>query len=173
LIERDKEVRSQSCRHFHGILPENPALPTNLLMSEEVHFHLHGTVNTQNFPYSSAANPHQLHRLPLHDPNVVWCAVWSRGVFGPYFLEDENGQALTVLSQRNTEMINEFLAPKLPPHHNLWFQQDGATSHTAVISVAALRRVFQRVVARFGDVRPPHSPDLTAPEFFSVGLFEK
>jgi len=131
------------CRHFHGILPENPALPSKLLMSEEAYFHLHGTVNTRNFPYSSAANPHQLHRPPLYDPNVsVRCAVWYRGVFGPYFFEDENGQALTVLSQRNTEMINEFLAPKLPPHHNLWFQHDGATSHTAAICVAALRRVF-------------------------------
>ena len=175
LIDRDKDVRSQLCRHFHGILPENLTLPNNRLMSQEAHFHLHGTVNTQNFRHSSVANPHQLHQLPLYDPKVtVWCAVWSRGVFGPYIFEDENGEALTVISQRNTEMINEFLAPKLPPHHNLWFQQDGATSHTAVISVAALRSLFsQRVAARFGDARPPRSPEITAHDFFSVGLFEK
>jgi len=48
-----------------------------------------------------------------------------------------------------------------------------ATAHTAVISIAALRRLFpQRVISRFGDVPwPPRSPDLTAPDFFSVGLF--
>jgi len=50
-----------------------------------------------------------------------------------------------------------------------------ATAHTAVISIAALRRLFpQRVISRFGDVPwPPRSPDLTAPGFFLWGLFEK
>jgi len=44
-----------------------------------------------------------------------------------------------------------------------------------MISIAALRRLFpQRVISRFGDVpRPPRSQDLTAPDFFSVELFEK
>ena len=90
-----------------------------------------------------------------------------------------------VTSQRYTEMINEFLSPKLPPNSGtLWFQQDGATAHTAVISIVAFRRWFpQRVISRFGDVPwPPRSVmchgllvrlDLTAPDFFSVGLYEK
>jgi len=30
-------------------------------------------------------------------------------------------------------MINEFLASKLPQNHNMWFQQDGAMAHMAVI----------------------------------------
>ena len=51
----------------------------------------------------------------------------------PYFLKDEDGQAITVTSQCRTDMTNEFLAPKLPPNHNLWFQQDGATAHKVVI----------------------------------------
>jgi len=52
--------------------------------------------------------------------------------------------------------------------NTLWFQQDGATAHTAVNSIAALRRLFpQRVISRFGDAPwPPRSPDLTAPDFF-------
>jgi hypothetical protein len=64
-------------------------------------------------------------------------------------------------------MINEFLSPNLPPNHTLWFQQDGAMAHTAVISIAALRCLFpQWVVSRFGDVPwPPRLPDLTAPDF--------
>ena len=74
-------------------------------------------------------------------------------------------------------MINEFLFPNLPPNNGtLWFQQDGATAHAAVISIAALRRLFpQQVISRFDDVPwPPRSPDVTAPDFFfSVGLFEK
>jgi len=43
-----------------------------------------------------------------------------------------------------------------------------ATAHAAVISIAALCRLFpQLVISRFGDVPwPPRSPDPTAPEFF-------
>jgi hypothetical protein len=84
-------------------------------MSDGAHFHLHGTVNKQKFRYSSAAIRHEI------QSNVaVCCAVWSRGVIGPYYFEDEDGQAITVTSQSFTEIINEFLAPKLPPNHNLW-----------------------------------------------------
>jgi len=50
-----------------------------------------------------------------------------------------------------------------------------ATVHTAVISIAALRRLFpQRVISCFGDVPwPPRSPDLTAPDFFLWGYLKK
>jgi len=50
-----------------------------------------------------------------------------------------------------------------------------ATAHTAVISIAALRRLFlQRVISRFGDVPwHPRSPDLTAPDFFLLGYLKK
>ena len=83
---------------------------------------------------------------------------------------DEDGQAITVTSKCYTEITNEFLAPKLPQNHNLWFQQNGATAHTAVINMAVLHLLFpQRVISRFGDVlRPPLSPDLTAPDFVCV-----
>ena len=69
-------------------------------------------------------------------------------------------------------MVNEFLSPNLPPNSGtLWFQQDGATAHTAVSSTAAFRRLFpQRAISRFGAVPwPPRSPDLTAPGFFLWG----
>ena len=72
-----REMHLQFCRQFVGILTENPDLSNKLLMSVEAHFHLHGTVNKQNFPYWSAANPHELHQRPTYDPKVtVWCAVW-------------------------------------------------------------------------------------------------
>jgi len=173
LSKRDREIRLQFCCQSVEILTENPDLPNKLLMTDEPYFNLQGTVYKQNFRYWSAANPHELHQRPTHDPKVtVWCAVWPRGVIGPYFFEDEGGKAITVTSQSYTEMINEFLSPNLPPNNGtLWFQQDGATAHTAVISIAALRRLFpQRVISRFGDVPwPPRSPDLTASDFFGGG----
>jgi len=72
-------------------------------------------------------------------------------------------------------MINEFLSPNLPPNNGtLWFQQDGATAHTAVISIYALRRLFpQRVISRFCDVPwPPRSSELSAPDFFLWGYLK-
>jgi len=169
-------MRLQFCCQFVGILTENPDLPNKLLMSDEAHFHLHGTVNKQNFRYLSAANPHELHQRPTYDPTVsVWCPVWSRGIIGPYFFEDEDRKAITVTSQHYTEMINEFLSPNLSPNNGtLWFQQDGTTAHTAVISIAALHHLFpQRVISRFGDVPwPPRSPDLSAPDIFVWGYLK-
>jgi hypothetical protein len=76
----------------------------------------------------------------------------------PFLYGDADGQ-------RCTEMINEFLATKLPPNHNLWFQQDDTLPHTAVISIAVLHCLFpQQVPSYFVDV-PPYLQDLTAPEF--------
>jgi len=72
-------------------------------------------------------------------------------------------------------IINEFPSPNLPPNiGTLWFQQDGATAHTTVISIPALRRLFpQRVISRFCDVPwSPLSPDLTAPDFFLWGYLK-
>jgi len=45
LSNRDREMHLQFCRHFVGILTENPDLLNKLLMSDKAHFHLHGTVN--------------------------------------------------------------------------------------------------------------------------------
>ncbi|CAB0019743.1 unnamed protein product, partial [Nesidiocoris tenuis] len=56
----------------------------------------------------------------------------------------------------------------------MWFQQDGATTHTARISLNFLRRIFPgRVISRHGDVPwPPRSPDLTPSDFFLWGYLK-
>ena len=55
-----------------------------------------------------------------------------------------------------------------------WFQQDGATAHTARLSMNTLRAAFPgRLLSRFGDIQwPINSPDLTAADFFFMGVFE-
>jgi hypothetical protein len=69
-------------------------------------------------------------------------------------------------------MINEFLSPNLPPNNGtLWFQQDGAMAHMAVISNAALLPFLQQVISSFSDM-PPRLMDLTAPDFFLWGYLK-
>ena len=80
---------------------------------------------------------------------------------------EEEGATVTVTSERYVEMLGNFLRPQLRSlrvnMEEMWFQQDGATAHTARASMTVVRQMFpQHVVSRFGDVPwPPHSPDLS------------
>jgi len=146
-----------------------------LFMSDEAHFHLNGYVNKQNCRYWSPVNPQQLHEEPLHTPKVtVWCAIGATQIIGPYFFED-NRQTTTENSERYIEMLTQFFFPELQRRlvsiRKVWFQQDGATSHTARASMEVLRQKFPgRLISRFGDVPwPPRSPDLSLCDFFLWG----
>ena len=57
----------------------------------------------------------------------------------------------------------------------MWFQQHGATAHTARASMTVVRQMFpQHVISRFGDVSwPPRSPDLSACDFFLANYINK
>lgn len=51
---------------------------------------------------------------------------------------------------------------------DIWFQQDGATAHTAQISLTVLRQMFPGwLVSLRGDIGwPARSPDLSMCDFF-------
>lgn len=135
-----------------------------LLMSDEAHFHLDGIVNQQNCRYWALENLRELHERPLHSPKVtVWCAVGKAAVIGPYFFEDNNGNAVTVNSERYTEMINKFfvleLRRKRVPIRRVWFQQDGTTAHTARASMDVLRPLFNdSFISMFVTLLGPFGP---------------
>ena len=131
-------------------------------------------MNKQNFRFWARENPQNLHEKPLHSERVtVWCAMTSSCVIGPYFFEDDQDAAVTVTAERYNNMLNEYFLPELHRLQltDMWMQQDGATSHTARISMATLRRQFPgRLISRFGDVHwPSRSPDLTPVDFFLWG----
>jgi hypothetical protein len=114
------------------------------MCSDEAHFHLNSSVNKQNFRYWSETNPQQVHERPLHNARVtVWCAIAEFGVVGPYFFE-EGGITVTVTSDRYIEMLENFLRPLVEEMDvaDAWFQQDGATAHTARRSMQVLREMF-------------------------------
>ncbi|XP_046663111.1 uncharacterized protein LOC124356010 [Homalodisca vitripennis] len=148
--------------------------------SDEAHFHLSGSVNKQNFRYWSDRNPQQVNERPLHSPKVtVWCAISKFGVIGPYFFE-QDGLTTNVTAQRYVSMLQDFFEPELNPlveeQHleDIWFQQDGATAHTAHVSRTKLRQMFPaRLVSLRGDLRwPARSPDLCICDFFLWGYLK-
>ena len=44
---------------------------------------------------------------------TVWCGFWAGGIIGPYFFENEAGQAANVNDTRYRDMITQFFLPKL------------------------------------------------------------
>ncbi|GFV57814.1 uncharacterized protein TNCV_3071931 [Trichonephila clavipes] len=70
-------------------------------------------------------------------------------------------------------MITKFFIPELNNHdvQELWFQQDGATCHTARATIDLLKGTLgDRLISRFGPVNwPPRSCDLTPLDYFLWG----
>ncbi|GFU24340.1 uncharacterized protein TNCV_942341 [Trichonephila clavipes] len=103
---------------------------------------------------------------------TVWCALWAGGIIGPYFFKNDEGHNVTVNGDRYTAMITNFFIPELNNHdvQELWFQQDGATCHTARATIDLLKDTLgDRLISRFGPVNwPPRSCDLTPLDYFLV-----
>ncbi|GFY24580.1 putative DD41D transposase [Trichonephila clavipes] len=116
-----------------------------------------------------------------------WCCVGSNlggvlvtipcvkagGIIGPYFFKNDEGYNVTVNGDRYRAMITNFFVPELNNHdvQELWFQQDGATCHTARVTIDLLKDTFgDRLISRFGPVNwPPRSCDLTPLDYFLWG----
>ena len=86
-----------------------------------------------------------IHEKPLHAQRAtVWCGFWAGGLIGPYFFENDAGNAVTANGVRYRNMITEFSCPQLDgmDMEGIWFQQDGATCHTACETMELLREKF-------------------------------
>ncbi|GFW81802.1 transposable element tc3 transposase [Trichonephila clavipes] len=145
-----------------------------ILFSDEAHFWLNGYVNKQNCRIWSEANPQVYVETPFHPETLtVWCALWAGGIIGPYFFKNDEGHNVTVKGDRYRAMITNFFIPELNNHdvQELWFQQDGATCHTARATIDLLKDTFgDRLISRFGPVNwPPRSCDLTPLDYFLWG----
>ena len=73
-------------------------------------------------------------------------------------------------------MLNELLFPKIEEDDmdDIWFQQDGATCHTANLTIVILHTVFEnRIISGISGVKlPPRSCNLTPLDYFSWGAVE-
>ncbi|GFX46823.1 putative DD41D transposase [Trichonephila clavipes] len=78
-----------------------------------------------------------------------------------------------VNGDRYRAMITNFFIPELNHRdvQELWFEQDGATCHTARATIDLLKDTFgHHLISRFGPVNwPPRSCDLTPLDYFLWG----
>ena len=101
------------CREFGSWVLENQKVDGNfskkIIFSDEGHFQLDGCVNTQNCQIWGVENPWVIHEKPWHAQRAtVWWGFWAGGVIGPYFLENEARNAVTVNGVHYHNMIMEF-----------------------------------------------------------------
>ena len=162
------------CNEFLDLVKNNSDIVNALLLLDEAHFHVSGHVNKQNCHYWAPNNPHELHHHPLHSAKVtVQCEVYSHGFIGPYFFENVKRRTVTVNAEWYKVMLETFLHIELHHHQQdlLWFQQDGATAHTADISMQVLKTMFlHRLIPRFWDIAwPACSPHHAVPDYFIWG----
>ncbi|GFY14347.1 uncharacterized protein TNCV_1021121 [Trichonephila clavipes] len=82
----------------------------------------------------------------------------------------DEGHSVTFNGDRYRAIITNFFISELNNHdvQELWFQQDGATCHTARATIDLLKDTFgDRLISRFGPVNwPPRSCDLTPLDYF-------
>ena len=62
-----------------------------------------------------------------------------------FFFENKQGEAISVNGNRYRAMLNKFLLTKIEEYDigSIWFQQDGATCHTAKATLNVLSPVFE------------------------------
>ena len=179
LTDADKEKRVTMCEWFCNVLENDENFLDNVWFSNEAHFLLSGHVNSKNNIFWGSRVPEEVLQRPLHSVKcTAWVAMSKHGIIGPFWFEDDDGRSQTVNKERYITVLNKYWASlgrrRGVLRASQWFQQDGATPHTANETIAWLRQRFEeRLISRRCDVEwAPHSPDLNPPDFYLWGFLK-
>lgn len=181
LTEDDPDRRVEFCEQMMNLIDNNQILLASVLFSDESTFTLQGEVNRQNCRYWADHNPHWIRETHTQFPQKVnvWAGIIGDQILGPIFL-DGNLNGATYLTLLRDDLMPA-LAVLFPneldpdfPDERIWFQQDGAPPHYAVIVRQYLDEVFpNRWIGRRGHLEwPARSPDLTPLDFFLWGYLK-
>ena len=90
----------------------------------------------------------------------------SDSIIGPFFFEDSGGAPITANGENYRKMLKDYVLPQIELHidqplERTWFQQDGATSHTAAQTIQLLKESFGTRVVSLKSSNPwsVNSPD--------------
>jgi transposase len=166
LLAPDFEHRLFFCDWLIEVTDHDPNFLDNCFFSDESWFHLNGYVNSQNMRLWSGENLHPTIQKTLHSQKLgVWAAMSAKRIVVVFFDTTVNGEVYR-------GFIDQFVGTMTEDEIlSAWFQQDGATAHTAKVTLQHLENYFgQRVITR--GLWPARSPDLTPPDFFLWGYLK-
>ena len=84
-----------------------------IIFSDEAHFDIGRYVKKQNCCMWGTENPQAYIEKPTHlKPVTVWCRFWSRGIIGPFFFENKQGEAVTVNGGRYRAHVEQIFVHK-------------------------------------------------------------
>ncbi len=114
------------------------------IFSDKMWFHLSGYVNSQNYWIWSTNNLHVFEETLLHPIKVgIWCAISTHQVVSPIVFDK------TMDSDVYMKIIQDFVAFLEEDERYAWFQQDGATAHTAEKTMDILAKFFKnRIITK-------------------------
>ncbi len=117
VIQSLRAARSGCFRHF---------------FTDKFWFHLSVHVNSKNFQVRGSKNPHTFLESSLHPQKIgIWCVVSWRRVIGLFFFPE------IVNAACYRQILELFITTLEPQECFCWFQQDGATTHTATETIAS------------------------------------
>ena len=153
-------------RHFHK----------KVLFGDEKWWVLDAPPNRQNDRVWSPISPQEFEecRYQGKAKAMSWVGILDGAIIGPFWFLDNFGQPVNVNQENYLEMLREKVWPCLEEKNttrHIWFQQDGAPSHTSNIVMDWLNLKFPgRVISRKSNVPwPPQSPDLNPLDYWLWG----
>jgi hypothetical protein len=165
----DAEKRVKFAEWMLELVNSDASVLDYTFFSDEAHFHLSGYVNNQNYRFLATEKPDFSVQAPLYPQRItVWAAMSRKHLIGPIFITE------TVTADVYLDVLRTKFFPALLQRRMMtktWFQQDGATPHTA-------NRVMQKLKEKFGTkviskgLWPPRSPDLSPCDFFLWGFLK-
>jgi len=168
LTDYDKLVRVDACQRLLPLFTPEKIF----VFTDEALFRTDGMVNRWNCRIWDHQRPDDFYAEQGQSSAhvMVWAAMTADHVFGPYFFP------ATVTAADYAAVISEIFFEELISKYgsatDVWFQQDGAPAHTAVVTKELLRGFFDsRVISHGCDYEwPPRSPDLTPCDFYLWGI---
>lgn len=175
LIGDDFDRRLGYCEEMMRQCDRNDQFLFWTCFSDEATFDMMGSVNRQNMRYWATENPHWMkeHHTQYPQKVNVWAGILCNHIIGPFFIDGN------LTAQKYVDLLTDDIVPAIQnlvgrAFENVWFQQDGAQVHFALIVRHLLNNVFpQRWIGRRGPIEwPARSPDLTPLDFFYWGYLK-
>lgn len=175
LIGDDYDRRLEYCEIIMERFDQNNRFLFWTCFSDEATFDLIGIANRHNMRYWDTENPHWMREHHSQYPQKVnvWAGILCNQIIGPFFIDGN------LTADKYIDLLNNSIIPAIRnvaggTLDNVWFQQDGAQVHFALVVRNLLNTYFPgKWIGRRGTIEwPPRSPDLTPLDFFYWGYLK-